>query len=136
MKPLLLAFVAVACFLTLGLQEASAEFYQLRSVSVPPAKPNPQVPGSSGLSAGAQYLLGGTFCTAGTLIIGAAFIGNTQHRELSQEEAVTALTTCFMPPLILVSCNSDWQYNNSLSPATRRAAQKRHNIFCNGFSAS
>ncbi len=81
-----------------------------------------------------------TVCTAGTLIVTGTIVGNTQGRELSQEEAATALVTCFIPPAILLACNSAWRENNSLPPVTTRRGKRvvdprhRRNVFCEGIA--
>lgn len=97
-------------------------------------KPPTGVSSNGGMSGAGYYALGGAFCTAGTLIVTASIVGNTQHRELSQEEAVTALTTCFVPPSILLACNSPWATNNSLPVSVRRIARNRQNVFCGGLT--
>jgi hypothetical protein len=47
------------------------------------------------------YPLYATFCAAGTLIIDSWYVGYTQHRELTSEEAIGMTATCFFPPLAL-----------------------------------
>lgn len=95
--------------------------------------------GGGGVPGVGVWVGSSTLCTAGTLIVAATIVGNTQGRELSQEEAATALVTCFLPPAWLIACNSEWRYNNSLPPQTvrnRRVRQPdprhRENVFCAG----
>lgn len=92
--------------------------------------------GGGGVPNVGLWLGASTVCTAGTLIVAATVVGNTQHRELSQEEAATVLVTCLMPPAYLLACNSVWRENNSLPPVTTRRGQRvvdprhRRNVFC------
>ena len=94
--------------------------------------PNYNTPNSGGPSAAFYYAAGSTACTAGSLILAASIVGNNQHRELSQEEAMTALVTCFAPPAIFIACNAGWQNNNSLpqTGTSRHARSYRNNVFC------
>ncbi len=143
MKKLFLMLAAIAGLFVLSAQnEASAfvrhfhHFHKMKVVKTPPT-PHYDTPNSGGPSAGFYYVAGSTVCTAGTLIIAGSVVGNRQRRQLSQEEAATALVTCFAPPAILLACNSTWQTNNSLPPQTgnyRRNRAYRNNVFCNGLT--
>jgi len=123
MKKLIVTFAALVGAFVLAAQNPASATYI-------PCHPSGPIVTSSGLSGASGYFLGGTFCTASTLIIAATIIGNSRHRELSQEEAATALVTCFFPPALLLACNSAWRVNNSLPPSVRRLGRHRLNALC------
>lgn len=132
MKKFLLVLAAIAGTFALVSTEASAQ----QRVPVPTTDVRV---GGGGVPGVGVWVGSSTLCTAGTLIVTATIVGNTQGRELSQEEAATALVTCFLPPAWLIACNSEWRYNNSLPPQTvrnRRVRQPdprhRENVFCAG----
>ena len=43
------------------------------------------------------------FCAAGGTLLHSAIVWNTQHRELTSEEATTDLFTCAFPPLFFIN---------------------------------
>lgn len=62
-------------------------------------KPKPPKPGHGvkGPSALGQYVLFSTFCAAGSLIVQSAYVGETENRELTSQEAFYTTGNCFLP---------------------------------------
>lgn len=133
MKTFLMVVVAVATLFVAGSNNASAQ----QRVIIPGGDVR-LTGGGGGIPGGGAWVGGSTLCTAGTLIVAAIVVGDTQGRELSREEAATALVTCFIPPAWLIACNSAWRTNASLPVATadrrRHRPDPRHrdNVFCAG----
>jgi hypothetical protein len=63
----------------------------------PPKSPTPTAGGHSHPG----YPVYATFCAAGTLIFDSWYVGYTQHRELTSDEAIGITASCFFPPLAL-----------------------------------
>lgn len=64
-----------------------------------PAAPKERVGtgGKKGVSPLGQYVLFSTFCAAGSLIVQSAYVGETEHRELTSQEAFYTTGNCFIP---------------------------------------
>lgn len=135
MKKLFLMLAAIAGLYAFSANDASAQ-----RIIVGGGGGERIVGGGGGVPTVGLWLGGSAVCTAGTLIVAATIVGNTQGRELSQEEAATALVTCFVPPAYLLACNSVWRENNSLPPVTTRRGKRvvdprhRRNVFCDGLT--
>lgn len=69
----------------------------------PPKPPKPSTPAkaSGGHHHGMGYVGYIPFCAAAGTIVSAVIVGQTQHRELTTNEALGILGTCIFPPLAL-----------------------------------
>ena len=67
-----------------------------------PKPPKPAAKPASGHHHGGMGYVGYIpFCAATGLIISGVYVGHTQHRELTTNEALGILGTCIFPPLAL-----------------------------------